>query len=452
MYEEINNSISEKARKYLWQFGTSKGKMEKTDGPLIFNRGEGCYIFDVDGNKYLDGLSGAWVINAGHRQAEIISAMVQQMNRLNYALSEEGYANNIAVALAEKLCLLCYGKMNRVYFTCGGSEAVEISLRLARIYHRFNQQKRYKIISRRGSYHGCTLFTITVSDFDILSNSIAPLPNGIAKCAHPYCFRCEFELEYPNCGINCARDFEAVILEEDPDTVAAFIAEPIATPTGIAIPPVEYWREIRRICDKYGVLLIIDEVVTAFGRTGKLFGMENFGVVPDIMIFSKGITSGYAPLGAVLTHQRITQKFPDNAFLMHGYTNTGHPLSCAAAIANINFIINHNLLDNAAAMGERLKDGLIQKIGDHPYVADIRGLGLMVGIEIVKDRKTKRSFAYHDNVSDFLTSYFRENGVYLRLIDGYIHIGPPLIIKEAEIDTIVNVIGNGLNALYQQMR
>lgn len=452
MDQEAAKGVREKARTYLWQFGTSKTKMIKTDGPLVFERGEGCYLFDVDGNQYLDGLSGAWVVNAGHRQAEIVEAMLGQMNRLNFALSEEGYATAPAVTLAEKLCLLCKAQMDRVYFTCGGSEANEIALRLARIYHRLNQRKRYKIISRRGSYHGCTLFTVTVSDFEILSNPLGPLPNGMVKTAHPYCYRCEFALEYPACGIKCANDLEAVILREDPDTVAAFIAEPVATPTGAAVPPVEYWREIRRICDQYGILLIIDEVVTAFGRTGKLFGMEHFGIEPDLMTVSKGLTSGYAPLGAVLVNQRITRNFPDQAFLMHGYTNTGHPLSCAAAIANIDFILKHDLVENADVMGKRLQAGLREKVAAHPYVADIRGLGLMVGIEIVKDRKTKTPFDYNENVSGFLTHYFRNQGLYLRLIDGYIHIGPPLVVDEAAIETIVNVVGTGLDALYQQMK
>jgi adenosylmethionine-8-amino-7-oxononanoate aminotransferase len=445
--------IRENAYRHLWLFGASLQKMKNTGGPLIFSKGEGCYLYDLEGNKYIDGHSGVWVVNAGHGREEIISAMTAQARQLDYALSEEGYANVTAIELAEKLVQLTQGEMDRVYFTCGGSESVEIALRMARVYHRLNgKPKKVKIIARRGSYHGATLFTLTVSAFDIFSKAIGPNPPGVERIAHPYCYRCEFGKTYPQCQCECARDLERKILAQGAETVAAFIGEPISTLSGAAIPPREYWERIRGICDKYNVILIADEIVTWFGRTGRFWGMEHFGLWPDIMAVAKGLTSGYAPLGAIITNKNFTRKIPDNAFLMPGYTFTGHPPSCAAGLANLRLLETENLIRNAENMGKYLYRELKKAIGTHRFTGEIRGIGMMVCIELVKNKQGKETFDISTGVCDILTDFFRKNGLYLRLVENYIHIAPPLVIQEDEIDAIVRVVARALAMLEEKFK
>jgi adenosylmethionine-8-amino-7-oxononanoate aminotransferase len=436
------------ANQFLWQFGTSLRKMKNSNGPLVFVKGEGCYLYDIEGNKYIDGHSGIWVVNAGHGQEKILNAMASQSNQLCYALSEEGYSNVTAIKLAEKLVRLTNQEMDRVYFTCGGSETVELALRMARVYHRLNNKpKKKKIISRRGSYHGATLFTLTVSDIDIFSKAIGPNPAGISRIANPYCYRCEFEKTYPQCHCECALDLEKRILAEGPETVAAFIAEPISTASGTAVPPAEYWLKIREICHKYDVLVVADEIVTGIGRTGKFWGMEHFGIWPDIMTLAKGLTSGYAPLGAMLTNKTFTRRIPDNAFLIPGYTFSGHPLSCAAGLANLEFIVENKLVENAEKMGKYLKHQLVKAIGHHKFAGDIRGIGMLTCIELVQDKNSKESFDLMSGISDYITDIFRENGLYLRVIGNFIHVAPPLIAQQQEIDLIVDIIDRAFAVL-----
>ncbi|MCF6462790.1 aminotransferase family protein [Clostridium sp. Cult1] len=431
--------IQRKALEHLWQFGASRKKVLDSGGPIVFEKGEGCYLIDVDGKRYIDGLSGAWVVNSGHRQPDIIKGIVNQYDDLEYALSSEGFTNTKAIELAEKLSVILPGHMDRVYFTCGGSEAVEIALRFARIYHKMTgNRKKDKIIARHGSYHGSTLFALSVSGYDIISKSFGPTPEGIVKTTHPYCYRCEYEPD--RCGYICADDLEKIILENGAETVAAFIAEPISANSGVAIPPKEYWQKIRSICDKYNVLLIIDEVLTGFGRTGKLFGIENFQVEPDIITMSKGLTSGYAPLGAVAMKKSISNRIPDNAFLPQGFTYSGHPVSCAAALANIKFMIDHKLPENAKAMGNLLIDGINKRLDGNPYIGDIRGIGLLICIEIDSSKMNRE-------VQNFLSEYFLKKGLYTRVIKEYIHIAPPLIINSNEVEKIIHIVVSGIEEL-----
>ncbi|WDV48108.1 aspartate aminotransferase family protein [Clostridiaceae bacterium M8S5] len=441
--------LREKARRNIWQFGTSHKKMENTDRPIVFEFAKDRWLYDVDGNSYFDALSGVWVVNVGHGEHRIAKAMGQQAKEMNYVLSEEGFANIRAIELSEQLLKILPDDFDRVYFTSGGSEAVEMALRMARIYHRLQKEpRRNRFISRRGSYHGATLLALSITGNNYLSHVVGPPPPGLTKIAHPYCFRCEFSHRDPNtCGFECAHDLEAVILREGADNVAAFIAEPIATASGVAIPPKGYWKEIRRICDKYGVLLILDEVVTGFGRLGTMFGMEWFDVIPDIVVMAKGITSGYSPLGALATSKKITSKIPDRAFLIPGFTYTGHPVSCVAALTNIDIIKKDGLLLNATKRGIQLKNLLHEKLDNQPFVGDIRCLGLLACVEIVRDKSTRAPFNYNDGVVDILTDFFLQNKVYVRLLEGYIHIGPPLTVTEEEIAWLTDVVKDAFEQL-----
>lgn len=432
----------EKACHNIWQFGTSRKKMENNNRPLVFESVKGCWLYDVDGNPCFDALSGVWVVNAGHGEQRIVDAMAKQAESMAYVLSEEGFANVRAIELSEKLLGVLPDDFDRVYFTSGGSEAIEIALRMARVYHKLQKEPRKnRFISRRGSYHGATLLTLSMSGNELLSNAVGPPPPGLIKIAHPYCYRCEFgNSDCSNCGLECAKDLEKVILSQGAENIAAFIAEPISTASGVAIPPKSYWKEIRRICYKYNVLLILDEVVTGFGRLGAMFGMEGFDVIPDIVVMAKGITSGYSPLGALATNKKITAKIPDRAFLIPGYTYTGHPVSCAAAFSNINIIQNDALVRSSFERGQQLNQRLHEKLAERPFVGDIRCQGLLACVEIVCDKKNRVAFNYSDGISDILSEYFLKNRVYVRLLEGYIHIGPPLIVTEEEINWLTDVV------------
>ncbi len=431
--------IQKKALEYLWQFGVSRKKVLDSGGPIVFEKGEGCYLIDVDGKKYIDGLSGAWVVNSGHKQPTIIKGIIEQYNDLEYALSSEGFTNKNAVELAEKLSTLLPSDMNRVYFTCGGSEAVEIALRFARIYHKIaGKRNKNKIIARHGSYHGSTLLALSVSGYDMISKSFGPTPEGIVKTVHPYCYRCKVKPQ--QCECVCADDLEKVILKNGAESIAAFIAEPISANSGVAIPPKQYWEKIRSICDKYDVLLIVDEVLTGFGRTGKLFGIENFGIEPDIITISKGLTSGYAPLGAVTMKRSVSKEIPDNAFLPQGFTYSGHPVSCAAALANIKFMTENNLPQNAEVMGNLLVDRIRKRLDGNPYIGDIRGIGLLICLELAPIKMNKK-------IPKFLSRYFLNEGLYTRVIKEYIHIAPPLVINSDEVEKIIDIVVSGINEL-----
>lgn len=441
--------LREKARQNMWQFGTSLQKMVNMDRPLVFESAKGCWLKDVDGNSYFDALSGVWVVNAGHGEKRIADAMGKQASEMAYALSEEGFANIRGIELSEKLLEVLPNDFDRVYFTSGGSESVEMALRMARVYHRLQRKSRKtQFISRRGSYHGATLLTLSITGNEYLSNAVSPPPPGLSKIAHPYCYRCEFgHTDCASCNLECAHDLEEAILREGAENVAAFIAEPIATASGVAIPPKGYWQEIRKICDKYDVLLILDEVVTGFGRLGTMFAMDLFEVIPDIVVMAKGITSGYSPLGAIATNRRITSKIPDRAFLVPGFTYTGHPVSCAAALVNLSIFQQDHLVQNSFERGKQIKRLLHEKLDNHPYVGDIRSVGLLTCIEIVRQKETRTPFNFNDGVTDILSDYFLKHRVYVRLLEGYIHIGPPLIITEKEVEWLTDIIQGALEHL-----
>jgi putrescine aminotransferase len=442
------------ARTRIWQFGTSHRKMARTGGPIVFDAADGCHLVDSTGRRYIDALSGVWVVNAGHGHPDIIRAIAAQANRLGYALSEEGFANTAAVDLAIRLTDLVDGVYDRAYFTTGGSESVEIALRMARLYHaaRGRPGKR-TIISREGSYHGATLFTFGLSSYDIFSQAIGPLPGGLAKVVHPTCDDCPLQLRYPECGVRCADELAATIERLGPDTVAAFIAEPVSTSAGVAIPPPEYWPKIREICSRYDVLLVVDEVVTGIGRCGDVLATRRFGVEADIVALAKALTSGYAPLGAVLTHRDITAGMPDNALLIPGFTFTGHPIACAAAIANLAVLCSTEVYDGVHRKSARLEDALRKRLDGRPHVGGIRVFGLLAAVDIaplpaVRGRRVPGTA----ELSQLMTGWLLASGLYTRVVEGCIQLGPPLLAPDELMDTIAEHVGAAFDRLAEHLK
>lgn len=440
------------ARARIWQFGTSHRKMARTNGPVVFDSADGCHLVDSTGRRYIDALSGVWVVNAGHGHPDIIGAMTAQAARLGYALSEEGFANTAAVDLATRLVEAFGGVYDRAYFTTGGSEAVEIALRMARLYHgaRGKPSKR-TVISRQGSYHGATLFTFGLSSYDIFSQALGPLPDGLAKVAHPTCAHCPLSLEYPQCGVACAQELSTTIERLGPDTVAAFIAEPVSTSAGVAIPPPEYWPMIRDICSRNDVLLVADEIVTGVGRCGDVLATRRFGVEADIVVMAKALTSGYSPLGAVLTHRDVTAAMPTNALLIPGFTFTGHPVSCAAAMANLDVLCRPEVLEGVDCKSARLESALRRRLGGRPYVGGIRVFGLLAAVDITLPLVRGRAPIADAEVSQLMSAWLLESGLYTRVVEGCIQLGPPLVAPDDLMDTIADHVAAAFDRLAEHL-
>lgn len=443
-------SARQDALDHLWMHNADWTTMAETGGPPIMVAGDGVRVRDADGNEWIDAHGGYASVNAGYGHAEIADAMREQMRRLAYF--PQGTTTAPTIRLAEKIGELCPGGLERVWPVSGGSEANETAIKMARAYHkRRGDAGRYKIISRRGSYHGATGGVMWLGGGAALSDYEPPLP-GMLYAPQPNPYRCEFNSKTPQeCARLAAAAVEDLILLHHPETVAAVIAEPVAS--GLALPDPEYWRSLRRICDRYGVILIADEVVTGFGRTGRMFGMDHFGVSPDIMTIAKGVTSSYLPLAAAVASTEVADAFAgaDNAF-RQALTFGGHPVAAAVALKNIEIIERENLVDNAAAMGEYFLDGLRELMARHPAVGDVRGVGLLLGIELVSDRETKARFDAELQVGKRIAEKMSARGVILRPgADGRATIGPPLCIAKPDIDAIISALDAAIGELESEL-
>jgi len=406
------------------------------EGITVITRGNGVHVFDADGKRYLDLVSGVTrPVHVGYGRKEIAQAIYDQICELCYFTPMQ-FANIPAIKLANVLTEIAPGKINKFFFVCDGSEAVESAIKFAKHYHYFKGDKRrYKIISRRGAYHGVTGGALSVLGTVMPMRQIMePLAPGTIFVVSPYCYRCPLHLTYPNCDIACAKDIEQIIQFEDPDQISAFIGEPIQQGFGAYAPPKEYWKIVREICNRYGILLIIDEVICGFGRTGKWFGIEHFGIQPDILTMAKGITSGYVPLGGVGCTDEIIE--PIDIF-QHLHTYGNHPVSCAAALKNIEIIKRENLVENSYNMGiyflERLKT-----LEYHPTVGEVRGTGLWTAIDFTSDKKRRDPFPL--NGLNNLVDRAKKRGLIIKLMGQALEFAPPLIIQKEEIDEAIRIL------------
>jgi adenosylmethionine-8-amino-7-oxononanoate aminotransferase len=418
--------------------------------PPIIARGDGAYVTDLDGRRMLDCQGGLWCVNAGYGRDEIIDAITAQLKELPYYNLFPGAANAPAIRLAAKLCELTeHEGMARVLFSSGGSDATETAFKMARQYWKLaGEPERVKFISLRGGYHGLHFGGMSACGGDAWRRSYEPLVPGFFNVESPNLYRPPFEGVDPETLADmCAHLLEREIQFQVPDTVAALIAEPIQGAGGVNVPPANYWPKLREICDRYGVLLIADEVITGLGRSGELFGVRNWGVKPDIMCMAKGITSGYIPLGATLLNARVASAWEaegPRSVVMHGYTYSGHPVGCAAGLAAIDLVIQENLTANAADVGAHLLKGLRGLMDRHEAIGDVRGKGLMIAVELVKDRATKEPFTPLDSYPGKVSDTCLANGVMLRTIVNKFIISPPLILTKEQADTIVAVLDHAL--------
>ncbi|HLE27690.1 MAG TPA: aminotransferase class III-fold pyridoxal phosphate-dependent enzyme, partial [Anaerolineales bacterium] len=363
--------------------------------PKIWVEGKGAVIKDAEGREYIDGLAGLWNVNVGHGRRELAQAALEQMSTLAYSSAYAGSTNFPAIALAERLSGLVYPSINTFFFTSGGAEASETSFKTARFYWKaMGQPDKVKIISRTRAYHGLTLAAMSATGLASFWPMFEPRVPGFLHIDAPDPYRFVNDDPSVSQGVAAANQLEAAILREGPEAVAAFIAEPVQGAGGVIVPPDDYFPRIREICDQHDVLLISDEVITGFGRTGRWFGLEHYGVEPDIMQFAKGITSGYVPLGGVGVSDKIREIIngvPPNKRWMHAYTYSGHPTCCAVALKNIEIIQNEGLVERAADAGGRLLQKL-RALEPLDGVGHVRGKGLIAAVEVVADKATKQLF------------------------------------------------------------
>ena len=452
-----NSHLSDQARRHLWMHFSRMGAYKDHEVPVIV-RGEGAYVWDQHGKRYLDGLGGLFTSMIGYGRTELAEAGAKQSGTLAY-FPLWTYAHPRAIELAERVASYTPGDLNRVFFTTGGSEAVESSWKLARQYFRLTgQPQRTKVISRYIAYHGTSLGALSITGIPDLRTPFEPLVPGTIKVPNTNFYRAElFADDEVAFGAWAADEIERAIVREGPETVAAVFLEPVQNAGGCFLPPPGYFERVREICDRHGVLLVSDEVICAFGRLGHWFGALRYGYQPDIITVAKGLTSGYAPLGAMIASDRLMEPFlqPGASFL-HGFTFAGHPVSCAVAMANLDIIEGEHILDHVRATEVSFRAAL-EGLYDLPIVGDVRGAGFFWGIELVKDKDTRLSFDDDESerlLRGFLSGALFEAGLICRADDRgdpVVQLSPPLICGQEEIDFIASTLREVLGEAWRRM-
>ncbi|OKJ18887.1 hypothetical protein AMK22_35430 [Streptomyces sp. CB01580] len=453
----MSKDLSRTAYDHLWMHFTRMSDYANAPVPTIV-RGEGTYIFDDQGKRYLDGLSGLFVVNAGHGRHELAEAAYKQGQELGF-FPVWSYAHPKAVELADRLADYTPGDLNKVFFTTGGGEAVETAWKLAKQYFKLQgKPTKYKVISRAVAYHGTPQGALSITGLPGLKAPFEPLVPGAHKVPNTNIYRAPIHGDDPVAfGRWAADQIEQQILFEGPETVAAVFLEPVQNAGGCFPPPPGYFQRVREICDKYDVLLVSDEVICAFGRLGTMFACDKFGYVPDMITCAKGMTSGYSPIGACIVSDRVAAPFYEegNTFL-HGYTFGGHPVSSAVALANLDIFeregLNQHVLDNENAFLTTL-----QKLNDLPIVGDVRGNGFFYGIELVKDKATKETFSDEETervLYGFLSKALYDNGLYCRADDRgdpVVQLAPPLTSDQSTFDEIEGILRNVLTQAWAKL-
>jgi adenosylmethionine-8-amino-7-oxononanoate aminotransferase len=447
-----DSALQDAAKRHLWMHFTRMGAFEESEVPIIV-KGEGCYVYDEHGKRYLDGLSALFCVNAGHGRTEIGDAMAAQVRELGF-YTNWSYAHPRAIELAERIAGYAPGNLNRVFFTSGGSEAVESALKLCRIYHRKNGEAgRYKVIAREIAYHGTTMGALTATGIPDLRAPFEPLVPGGRHAPNTNSYRWPDDRD----PLWAADQIEERILFEGPETVSAVILEPVQNAGGCFTPQEGYWDRVREICDRYGVLLISDEVICSWGRLGHWFGAERFGFEPDLITTAKGLTSAYAPMGAVIASDRVAEPFMEGTDMFtHGFTFGGHPVCAAAALANLDIFEREDLCGNVRANEGELRQRL-EGLRELPIVGDVRGAGYFHAIELVKDQDTKETFDEEESevlLRGYLSGALYEHGLICRADDRgdpVIQLSPPLIAGSEQFDEIEGILRAVLSEAWNRL-
>ncbi|RFU13323.1 aspartate aminotransferase family protein [Rhodobacteraceae bacterium W635] len=425
----------------------------------VLDQARGVYMWDTEGKRYLDGSSGAMVCNIGHSNETVLDAMRRQMERstFGYRLHFETEASE---ALAAKTAELTPEGLDKVFFVSGGSEAVESAMKLARQYAvATGTDSRWKVISRAPSYHGCTLGALAVTSYTPLTRAFAPMMQAMPKIPAPRAYLDGLDPQEEATGHHYADMLEAKILKEGAESVLAFIVEPVGgASTGALVPPTGYMERVREICTRYGVLLILDEVMTGAGRTGRFLAGDHWGITPDIIVMSKGYAAGYVPLGAMVAHRRLVEPVLDDGGFQHGFTYAGNPLACAAGVAVLSEIERLGLCHNAEVLGMGLKARLKGLMDRYPIIGDVRGMGLLLAFEFMADRRTKAPLPKDLRAFDRFVQIAYDNGLIVysrRSRDGtegdHILVCPPLIVTETHLDEITHMLDLSLRQFTEEI-
>ena len=423
-------------------------------GPrLLFERGQGATITDATGRTYLDGMASLFNVNVGYGRAELADAASAQMRQLAYASAYGGFGSRPAIELAAKLAELAPGDLQTTFFASGGAEANDSAYKLARLYHAARgDEGRTQIVSRLRDYHGLTYGAMSATGLTSFWNKVGPLAPGFLHAPAPDPYRFEPDGSGDSPGVAYARALERVIEEAGASTVAAVVLEPVQGAGGIIVPPPEYLPEVRRVCDRHGLLLIADEVITGFGRLGRWFGAQALGFQPDLLIFAKGVTSGYLPLSGVIMTARVHETLRSlGGVLPHAFTYSGHATACAVALRNLQIMEDEGLIELAGERGDRML-GLLQALRSHSIVGDVRGRGLLAGVELVRDPATKESFEASVGAARRVMLAALEAGVIFRALPGdVIAISPPLVVSDAQVDQLVETLDAAIGQVEREL-
>ena len=418
-------------------------------GGKVWVGGEGAFLIDANGDRFIDGLSGLWNNTAGNGRTELADAAHQQMIDLAYSSGYTGSSNPRAIELAERLAAITYPNINHFFFTSGGGESTDSNIKMARYYWKLkNKPNKTKVISRIWGYHGVTLAAMCATGINSYWPMFEPRIPGFVHIPCPDPYRYQSDDKSVGVGVAAANELEKAILAEGADSVAMFIAEPVQGAGGVIVPPDDYFPRIREICDQYDVLLVSDEVITGFGRTGTMFGLEHWGVKPDLIQYAKAITSGYFPLGGIGVSDEIAQTMEESGKpWMHAYTYSAHPTGCAVALAMLDIIEGEDFPGQAKQKGMQLLDGLRSALSDHPHVGDIRGLGMMCAVEYVKDPTTGEMFPPEDGIGARIHEETVARGMFSRVRGDVYALAPPIVTEEKTLDDMVGILADATRAV-----
>jgi 4-aminobutyrate---pyruvate transaminase len=424
-------------------------KKHESEGPLVITEGKGVYVYDETGKEYIEGLAGLWCTSLGFGEERLVEAATRQLKKLPYYHVFNHKSHDASVELAERLIALMPVKMSKVFFNNSGSEANDTAVKMVWYYNNARgRHRKKKIIARMRGYHGVTVASASLTglpanhrDFDL------PIANiRHADCPHHYRYAKPSESE-EDFATRLAESLEAQILREDPETVAAFIAEPVMGAGGVIVPPRTYFEKIQQVLKKYDVLLIADEVICGFGRTGNMFGTETFGLKPDIITMAKALSSAYLPISATIVSEELYQAFVAQSekigTFAHGYTYSAHPVCCAVAVETLKIYEERNILAHVRRVAPRFQEG-VRRFAGHPLVGEVRGVGLLAGLELVKDKATKAPFDLKMGVGPMVAARAQENGLICRALMDTVALCPPLVITEKEIDEMLRRFGKAL--------
>ncbi len=435
-------ALRDKALKHLWMHNRGWDHLAERGGPQIISEGQGIRVTDSEGKSWIDVNGGYASVNVGYGRHEIAEAAYEQMLKLPYF--PEGTTTEPAIRLADRLAEAAPGDLSRVFLSSGGSEANETALRITHAYHRRRgEEGRSKVIALRDGYHGATGGVEWLGVHEgAMTGDYGPKPSGVLSVPAPDPYRCEVGGETPEeCAVRCAGALEELVKSEGPETISAFIMEPVmGRLMGLALST-DYMALVRDTCERYGIVMIADEIVTGFGRTGKMFGADHWGFAPDIMCVAKGISSSYLPLGATIVSEKIAEPFGgSDTYLRHVFTSAGHPVVAAAALKNMEIIESEGLVENAAIMGAELLARLEELMSDHVIIGTVRGRGLLMGGELVSDRRTKAYFDPEVDVAGRLNKRFEAHGLIMNANPRRFKVSPPLCVNQADIDEIIHAI------------